>query len=317
MPGPEPQVVVLGAGVCGLSCAVALGEAGYRVAVVADAPPEATVSAVAGGLWFPYGVDAGAVSLARARASYERLEALAAVPEAAVTMVDYLHLSARDPWWSAAMPGGRVREAPGGFVARVPLVRSPEHLAYLVTRAEAHGAAFLRRRVESLDALFSVAPVAVNCAGLGARELCGDGALRAVRGQVVHLHVTADAGAADPLPCVADADGPHPPAYVLPRGDVVVAGGTAEASEDPRPDPVTRAEILARCEALVPALAGAQVVGDRAGLRPVRDGGVRLEAERRPGGTVIHDYGHGGAGWTLAWGCALEVVEHVRAAGVT
>ncbi|MDP9383942.1 MAG: hypothetical protein M3P50_01680, partial [Actinomycetota bacterium] len=55
----------------------------------------------------------------------------------------------------------------------------------------------------------------------------------------------------------------------------------------------------------------------RAGLRPVREGGVRLEAEPLGDGLVIHDYGHGGAGWTLAWGCALEVAEHARAAGVT
>lgn len=313
MRGPNAQVVVLGAGICGLSCAVALGEAGLRVAVVADAPPEATVSAVAGGLWLPYGVDPGARSLARARASYDRLEALAGVPGAAVTMVDHLHVSAHDPWWAAAMPPGRVRAVPDGHVARVPLVRSPEHLRFLAARAAALGAAFARRRVRALDELLDVAPVVVNCAGLAARELCGDAALRPVRGQVVHLRAYADG---DRLPCVADADGPHPPAYVLPRGDVVVAGGTAEESGDLRADPATRAAILARCEALVPELAGAEVLEDRVGLRPMRSGGVRLEPEPLAGGVVVHDYGHGGAGWTLAWGCALEVVEHARAAGV-
>lgn len=313
MCGPKAQVVVLGAGICGLSSAVALAETGLRVAVVADAPPEASVSAVAGGLWFPYGVDEGPRSLARARATYDRLEGLAGVPEAAVTMVDHLHLSAHDPWWAAAMPRGRVRAAPGGFLARVPLVRSPDHLRFLAARAASLGATFARRRVGALAELLEVAPVVIDCAGLGARDLCGDAALRPVRGQVVHLRAPAAAG---PLPCVADADGPHPPAYVLPRGDVVVAGGTAEESADPRPDPATRAMILARCEALVPELAGGEVVEDRVGLRPVRSGGVRLEAEPLEDGVVVHDYGHGGAGWTLAWGCALEVVEHVRAVAV-
>ena len=31
------------------------------------------------------------------------------------------------------------------------------------------------------------------------------------------------------------------------------------------------------------------------------------------GGTIIHNYGHGGAGVTLSWGCAAEVVERVGA----
>jgi len=310
----EPQVVVLGAGICGLSCAVALGESGVRVMVVADRPPEATVSAVAGALWFPYGVEGTPHDLARARASYDRLEAAAGVPGAGVTMVDYLHRSDRDPWWKRAMPDGRVRPAPGGFLARVPLARSPQHLAHLRERAAALGARFENARVDGLGELFARAPVAVNCAGLGARGLAGDAALRGVRGQVVHLRPDANAD----VPCVADADGPGPPAYVLPRGDVVVAGGTAEPTraQAATPDRATRAAILARCEALVPALAGAEVVGDGAGVRPVRDGGPRVEAEDLPGGRVIHDYGHGGAGWTLAWGCALEVVAAVRAAGV-
>jgi D-amino-acid oxidase len=41
---------------------------------------------------------------------------------------------------------------------------------------------------------------------------------------------------------------------------------------------------------------------------------VRLEAEERGAGTVVHCYGHGGAGVTLAWGCAEEVVELVTGA---
>lgn len=49
----------------------------------------------------------------------------------------------------------------------------------------------------------------------------------------------------------------------------------------------------------------------RAGLRPSRKGGVRLEVDRgsdiAPGRTVIHNYGHGGAGITLAWGSADKV----------
>jgi D-amino-acid oxidase len=48
------------------------------------------------------------------------------------------------------------------------------------------------------------------------------------------------------------------------------------------------------------------------GLRPGRST-VRLE-EAEPlssGARVVHNYGHGGAGVTLSWGCAREVVTLV------
>jgi D-amino-acid oxidase len=47
------------------------------------------------------------------------------------------------------------------------------------------------------------------------------------------------------------------------------------------------------------------------GLRPVRPS-VRLEAEALGGGRrLLHNYGHGGAGVTLSWGCALDVTAEV------
>jgi D-amino-acid oxidase len=123
-----------------------------------------------------------------------------------------------------------------------------------------------------------------------------------VRGQVVHLRPVPG------VPCVCDED---ELTYVLPRGDVIVCGGThqpLDTDTSPREDE-TR-DILERCIRLVPALADAEVLGAKAGLRPVRRGGVRLEREDN----VIHCYGHGGAGVTLSWGCARAVVEIARTA---
>ncbi len=49
----------------------------------------------------------------------------------------------------------------------------------------------------------------------------------------------------------------------------------------------------------------ARVIEPRVGLRPYRPGGFVLRADRLPGGKpVVHNYGHGGSGWTLSWGCA-------------
>ena len=103
-------------------------------------------------------------------------------------------------------------------------------------------------------------------------------------------------------------------AYLFPHGDVVGArrhrarGGVGLA---PRPEVAAR--ILRDCAAVFPSLRGARVVAERVGLRPVRPA-VRLEAEALPGGRVLwHNYGHGGAGVTLSWGCAAELTAAVLA----
>jgi D-amino-acid oxidase len=40
--------------------------------------------------------------------------------------------------------------------------------------------------------------------------------------------------------------------------------------------------------------------------RPFRPAGPRLEAEAMGGKMIVHNYGHGGSGWSLSWGCAME-----------
>jgi D-amino-acid oxidase len=49
-----------------------------------------------------------------------------------------------------------------------------------------------------------------------------------------------------------------------------------------------------------------------AGVRPYRNGSYRLDAETAAGKFVVHNYGHGGAGITLSWGCAAKVRDIVQ-----
>jgi glycine/D-amino acid oxidase-like deaminating enzyme len=49
-----------------------------------------------------------------------------------------------------------------------------------------------------------------------------------------------------------------------------------------------------------------------AGVRPYRTGSYRLDAETASGRFIVHNYGHGGAGITLSWGCAAKVTDIVR-----
>lgn len=311
------RAVVIGCGFSGLSCALRLLEAGFRVTVLSRVEPAATVSAVAGGLWLPYRVGPVDRAAAWGAATYAELERLAREePAAGVEVVEAVLLSERrrevEPWWVAALPAGRVREARpdelpagrvGGRTVVAPLVQTPRYLGWLLERVCALGGTVERRAVASLEEAAAGADVVVNCAGLGARELAGDPSVRPVRGQVVLVRPLRGAR----VPCIVDEEGPDGLAYVLPRRDVWILGGTDDEGDwDTRVRPEVGREIVERCRRLVPALADAEVIGDRVGLRPARPE-VRLEVERLAGGTpVIHDYGHGGGGLTLSWGCAGE-----------
>lgn len=67
---------------------------------------------------------------------------------------------------------------------------------------------------------------------------------------------------------------------------------------------------------LVPLRLGAgQVMKITVCLRPFRPAGPRLEAERFGEKTVIHNYGHGGSGWSLGWGCAAEAAALAQSGG--
>lgn len=285
----QAEITVIGAGVIGLTCAYALRIAGYRVAVVADDRPR--VSDVAGGLWLPYAAGQSAEVMSWA------LDTLSWLEGRGFSARDYLHLQASEPWWLNALPEGRVRRAragelPAGYdhgwVVRVPLVEMRRHLDALAPGR------VVRRTVRSLGEFDGLV---INCGGLGARELAGDATVRAARGQVVHVANVPG------VPCVCDED---EMIYVLPREDVIVVGGSYEpGNESGDVDPAQSESLLARAAALVPRLAGAEVVGAHVGLRPIREGGPRVERVDN----VIHCYGHGGAGLTLSWGCARRVVE--------
>ncbi len=49
--------------------------------------------------------------------------------------------------------------------------------------------------------------------------------------------------------------------------------------------------------------------------RPFRPAGPRLEAEAVDGKVLVHNYGHGGSGWSLSWGCAAEATALALADG--
>ncbi|MFI1171237.1 FAD-dependent oxidoreductase [Streptomyces melanogenes] len=295
------QMIVLGGGVIGLTTAVVLAESGRQVRVWSRDPVGETTSAVAGALWWPYRIEPAGRVGDWALASLRVYEELAADPgRTGVRLVEGLQsgltLSELGPW-AAGVAG--LRESPDGVRARIPLIDMPVHLAWLRARLEAAGGTVEIRELDGLPD----APVVVNCTGLGARTLVPDPGVRPVRGQLV---VVENPGISEWYTSVDHSSSDT--TYFFPQPYGLLLGGTAQDDDwDLAPDPRVAEGIVARCARVRPEIAGARVLAHRVGLRPVRDAGVRIEAETTAsGGLLVHNYGHGGAGVTVAWGCARE-----------
>ncbi len=311
------HVGVLGGGVSGLTCAVALRLRGHDVALWAERLPPHTTSSVAAAFWYPYRAEPPQRVAGWARLSHARFMALAEDPTAGITVrraVEILRHPAARPAWADAVSSfaaAGAEQLPAGishgWVFDAPVIDTRVYLPFLRAWFERLGGVIHCGRIDALGDV--PADVLVNCTGLGSRTLCNDDALFPIRGQLVHV---ADPGIESVL---VDEDDPRGIAYVVPRGDDCVLGGTAEfGNESVEVDLDAAASILARCAALDARLVGAVAIGHAVGLRPGR-AAIRLEPETLPDGrTVVHDYGHGGAGVTLSWGCADEVCTHVDAA---
>jgi D-amino-acid oxidase len=313
MVAARTDVLVIGAGVAGLTTAVLLAEEGLAVRVRSHLPPQQTTSAAAGAIWGPHLVNHESVPR-WSRESLAVFRGLASRSDTGVRMLGGLEVTRAPepaPDWMAQLDGFhdcQSAELPNGFAAgwryTSPVIDMQVYLGYLVNRLVEAGGKLETGLVTSLDEVCTQAPIAVNCTGSGARQLVPDTEVTPIRGQLIVVDnpgidtfFAEDTGASPDL------------TYILPQGDQLILGSSAERGRsDLKPDPRTAEAILRRCAELEPAIEGARIRAHRVGVRPVRSR-VRLEHEPLGSCHLIHNYGHGGAGVTLSWGCAAEVLS--------
>lgn len=349
------RVLVIGAGVIGLTTALVARRRGFDVTIVADRFAPHITSSVAGALWeWPpavCGQHRDQLSLSRSKdwaaLSYRIYNDMAADPWTGVFMrpAVFYHRTPveQDPGALHKMTElrahvrgfrhdatliavhGVTADAVDAYEHLAPMIDTDRYLAWLLREVRAEGCAIevalvRGNLVEEQNRLLRRydASTIVNCSGLGAVELAGDDDLRPLRGAVVHARNPGLTSAH----CMAFDEhvGGQNMVFIVPRGrDRLVLGGIVE------PDQWTTEltmksrqvlEMVARCRAFLPAIRDVQLLPGN----PVRVGlrpyrQRNVRLETVPGSAVVHNIGHGGSGFTFSWGCAEEAVDLVEKLG--
>lgn len=180
------------------------------------------------------------------------------------------------------------------------------YLPWLENRFRRAGGVVEQKQVNSLLEL-SGYDLIVNCSGLGSKSLVKDSEVYPVRGQVLKVE------APWIQHFIRDGDGKT---YIYPGIRSVTVGGTRQEGDwRLEVDEEDTKGILERCKKLEPSLQNAKVLSKWVGLRPSRRNPrvetvvVKINGRKVP---IVHNYGHGGWGVTLAWGCAVDALAMVK-----
>ncbi|KAI0095609.1 FAD dependent oxidoreductase [Daldinia grandis] len=210
-----------------------------------------------------------------------------------------------------------------------PVIDTDKAMVWLTELVESKGANLVTETIrndlveieDTLRARFE-ADAIVNCTGLQAQELAGDESVYPIRGGLIRvINDGTDFPKVDAALTIT-ADAAHSAneiIFLVPRNDnILLIGGITEPHEWDLDltlsTPIIR-RMRERCEKFLPGLENARVDPEypfAQGLRPFRGQNVRVERElRRTGSRIVHSYGHGGAGWSLSFGCARDVATLV------
>lgn len=102
-------------------------------------------------------------------------------------------------------------------------------------------------------------------------------------------------------------------------GGTILGGSYQKHNWSGIPDMNLANRIMKRCIDICPSLVkegqgieGLDIIRHGVGLRPLREGGTRIEKDNVDGVAIVHNYGHGGFGYQASFGCAYSAVSLVK-----
>lgn len=313
----KQAILVLGAGVSGLSTGILLLKTGYPTTIWAKDLPPNTTSDKAAAVWYPYLCNPREKAILWSKATFDYfVKEIINDPNSGCIRrktIEVFTEKKEEPWWKDSLPNysrPRKENLPEGYVDGYEIdgivIDTEIYMQYLINIFKKLGGTIVQKTVSNIQEALENYNLAINCTGLGSKELFSDKAIYPVRGQMVKIKPNGF----DKV--VADAEGPNSLTIIVPRINDIMLGGTAQVNDwNLEVDPKDTEDILKKAANLYPEFKEVQVVSESVGLRPVRDE-IRLRDEDYSGKTVIHNYGHGGSGFTLSWGCAQNVVDLVE-----
>ncbi|XP_071949875.1 D-aspartate oxidase-like [Antedon mediterranea] len=178
-------------------------------------------------------------------------------------------------------------------------------------RFKENGGNLVKRRLNSISEIFGEYDIIVNCAGLGAGKLVNDDSVHPIRGQVIRVK------APWVKHFIIDIDDKYDGSvHIIPCRNTVLVGKSVQKNNwNLKVDKNDRKEIWRSAVNMFPSISHAELDHEWVGLRPGRPT-VRLEREtiNIDGNIVpiVHNYGHGGRGVSMSWGCAEDAAKLVQ-----
>ena len=346
MPKPDEKkkIVIVGGGVIGLSCALILSPE-YDVTIIAEKFGVKSNSWKATAIWHVYLVPETKQVLDWAENTLKILCDIAKLEsQSGVELVKGVELfrngKASFPSWSDIPPLFKMlteeeisfynrydladlnedevsvlQENPvkWGYHIEAPTADMQKYLPWLEKRVVENGVLIVEKKIGSFQELENEYDLIVNCTGFGSRELANDKDFKVYRGQYFILKADDNS----PKVYIGDDDHPGGMAYMIPRLGEVMVGGCAENDIESLELTLNWDDTIRRAGLYVPWLRGCKTT-DQArqpvvGIRPSRNSGIKLEIDKSSISIpIIHNYGHGGSGFSLSWGCAESVEKIIK-----